>query len=220
MFGPRKPTLAIFILRLLGSLAGGMVGALAIFGIYILGISISPAEGEVPQALFLTIALVFVGSLTTNLVTIFVLSFLDREIYPRYLTILTQSFLLQLVLFVFSIPIYLIISKLNLGEIYINYIAALHLLLSVQVSSLLLEVLSISVYKIVAVYGIALGSIFSIGVVVLVYLLGLELFLLFILPPLCWVSIELFRALAEIVYYNFYKFYGIDVLSEETKLEE
>ena len=220
MFGPRKPTFTTFLLRLMASFAGGIVGSISIFAIYILGLTISSSEGENPHSLFVILALVFVGSLVTNLISVFLISYFDRESYPRYITILTQAFIIQLVLFLFSIPIYIFVSSLNLGETFIKYIAALHLLLSVQISNLLLETLSNSAYKIVGLYGVTLGSFLTIGIVIVIYLLGLELFLFFIIPPVLWVTIELFRSLSEVAYYYFYKFYGIDALSTETKFEE
>jgi len=219
-FGPRKPTGYVFIIRLIASLAGGIIGSLSIFAIFVFSQVLFTAEAENPLSLFIIILIIFVGSLLTNLITVFMISYFDREIYSRHLTILTQAFIIQVILFLFSVPFYILIHSLPLGAEHIRYVAGFHLLLSTQICALLLELLAETPYKMVGLYGISFGSFFSMITIIMVIQFNLEFLLIFIIPPLLWVSMELFRSLADILYYYFYKFYGIDVLNTKTNLTE
>ncbi len=220
VIGPRKPSMTVYLLRVIGALAGGIIGALSIFAIYILGLSTGVSEGVNPHSLFVVLVLVFGASLITNIATTVLITVLDKELYPRYLNIVTQVFIILLVLFVFSTPMYLIIASIPLGDTYIKYIAVLHLLLSIQVASIVMELFSNSYYKVVSLYGIAFGSILSISVTIIMYMYDLSVILFFVLPSLVWVSIEFFRGIVEVLYYYFYRFYGIDALNTDTNLTE
>ena len=42
----------------------------------------------------------------------------------------------------------------------------------------------------------------------------------FIIAPIFTLSIELFRSLAELAYFGFYRFYGVDALNTDTNFDE
>lgn len=146
--------------------------------------------------------------------------FLNNEKYPHYLTLLSQVFIFNIILFVISLPIYALISALALDTYSLSITAVFHLLISIQGSKLLMELLSNNEYKIVSVYGVILGTLFSFTVVLLMYILEQKTFILFVVTPLITLSIELFRSLADIIYYFYYRFYGIDSLNSNTVLDE
>ncbi len=218
MLGPRKPSLSLFLFRFFGGLAGGIIGSLAIFAIYVLGTAFTDPESAQTLTLFIVLVMVFIGSMLTNIISVTLISYFDRQMHPKILTGVTQVFILQIVIFLVAVPLYLIVSTLD--ESYVRFVAAFHLLISMQSTAFLLDIISQSNYKILSVYSVALSSLASFGVLMIIYLIGPELILFFVIPPLLWGSGEVIRGLIETGYYYFYRLYGMDVLSEETNLEE
>ena len=129
----KKPlTFTLFLLRLLSGLTGGIVGTLLTFVVYFVMLSFVPAGEELTSlSIFTIIIMAFVGTLAANTMTALMVTFMDSEKYSRRKTTLTHVFLFNLILFFFTIPLYLLAIPLDI----IIGVAAMHFLLSAFVSA-------------------------------------------------------------------------------------
>ena len=158
----RPLTLTLFLLRLLSGIAGGVMGTLALFIVFFLTSPVVPQTEEITSiSIFIIIVMTFVGTLTANTTTALAVTFMDNEKYSRRKTIFLHVFIFNLVLFLVTIPLY-ILGISHSPDLAIG-IAALHLLLSAFVSALIMEVISGAQYSLLGVYSSALGAFISIG---------------------------------------------------------
>ena len=211
----RPLTFALFLMRLLSGLTGGIAGTLALFVVYFILISLVPSGEATTISVFVMIIMAFVGTLTANTITAVMVTFMDNQKYSRRKTIITHVFLFNLILFFLTIPLYFLGIALGVA----TGIAALHFLISAFVSALIMEILAGYQYSLVGVYSVSLGIFVSIGLA-----FGLlagdisRTTMLFIAMPVVWAILELFGGLTELIYDNYVKFYGVDALSTTTDL--
>lgn len=192
-----------FFLRIFGGIAGGIAGTVVMMLIYFMSIALLPtSENNVPGITsFTLIAMILLSTLATNMISSQIIAVSDKEKYKEPRPTLINIFILNLVLFVFSTPLYLLSDQ---GSIQI--IAAFHLLISAQMSALLMEIFAEKPYPLIGTYGIALGGMAAFSIVSFAAFSTTETnssiatLLLFIAMPLVWGLIEFFKGLSEIAY--------------------
>lgn len=186
------------------------------FVVYFIMSTFIPSGDEVSSlSFFAIIVMSFVATLSANTITAVMVTFMDHEKYSRRKTTITQVFVFNLILFVLTIPLYLIAIPL---EITIG-VAALHFLLSAFVSSLIMEVLAGYEYSLVGIYSSSFGIFVSIGIALLLINSNVSPLILTLgAMPAVWFILEVVGGLVELIYDNFLRFYGVDALNVQTDL--
>ncbi len=224
--GPRKVGNATILYKTIMGILGGIGGTFIILIVVMLVSSLFPnvnmleAQETTPILTYMVLVMAFLATLIGNLVPVVLFYLVDREKYPKLTTNLIQGFIFNLLIFIFSIPLYLIIQGADISTLV--YIIGIHFLLSAFITSIVIEILSSSKYILVGLYGNTFAILAAL-VITLVLSLSMadagKAFLLFLTMPLIWGCIGFFQGLTEMVYRWFYDVYGIDFLSEEAKYE-
>lgn len=215
--GPTKMTGLGFIAQIIAGVGGGVIGTLILFGVLFLASSyFAPVftGGDAPSFLvFIFMIMVFGASLASNIFGSFFVALVHSDRYKKRTSSLYQIFILNVIIFFASLPVYLIVSKIGLS--YLVYVAALQAILSAQASLLILEIVSDRKYALLGVY----SGVFSIFVSIILGLLIHRIFpdnLIFLMLtalPIIWGSIGFFSALFNLIYYGIYSLYGVDFLA-------
>lgn len=214
---PRKLSLEAFLFRFFASIGGSIAGTLLLSATFFLSLSAFSEQSSETLSLYIILVIILVGTLSTNVFTPFLIALTDKERYSRPLTILTQAFILNITIFLVSVPLY---SLLQIARPeMLSFVAGFHLLLTTQVSAILLELYSDQRFILGGIYGVALGSLLSFCFIITLYGTNKETLIMFILGPLLWISIECCRSLVEIGYYFYYRLFGIEALDTETSYE-
>ena len=222
--GPRPVSMFAILMRTVGGLGGGIMGAGVIFVIALLGSGIlSTALDEVggtpsPLFVFVFLAMIFLGSTTANLLGSLFMGFGDREHYSSVATSLYQIFFANVAILFVVAPVYLIVAGLDLNLGMLASVAALQVVVSAFVSALILEIIANHRYALVGVYSTMLSVLVSVGVYFLVYSMssGSPLLLLLLALPVMWFSIGFFSGLISVLYGWIYQWYGVDFLNSGT----
>jgi hypothetical protein len=216
MYQKRPLTFPLFFLRLLSGIVGGAAGTLALFVVYFIMLNLVPqTEGVSSLSLFVIIIMTFVGTLVANTVTGVMVTFMDSQKYSRRKTTIMHIFLFNLILFVLTIPLYLIGVTLDIT----NGIAAVHFLLSAFITSLIMEVIAGYEYSLLGIYSTALGIFVSIGTALGLLALNVPpITVMFAAMPGVWFIMEIVGGFSELVYDNFVRLYGIEFLNIHTDL--
>lgn len=217
MYNNRPLTGSTFFFRILGGIVGGISGTIIMLMIYFLSLAALPSqeEGAAGITQFVLITMVLLSTITTNMVSSQIIALSDREKYQESRATLINIFALNLLLFVFSTPLYIFTSGEN-----VQFIAAFHLLISAQMSALIMEVFAGHQYPLVGAYGVAFGGMTAFSIVALILASangeasGMSTIILFVAMPLVWGLLELFQCLVEIIYS---KVYEISIPKEKTE---
>jgi len=210
----RPITFSLFFLRLVSGILGGSAGTLAAFVIYFIMLSFVPTGDENTSiSVFVIILMAFVGTLVANIVTTLLVSFMDSLKYNRGKTMVTHVFIFNMILFVLSVPLYVIGASVGI----LMPIVALHFLLSAFVTALVMEVIAGGTYALLGVYS-ATVAIFITIVMAFVFITvsDSELLITLAAMPMVWFMLQLIGGLAELLYDTFVTLYGVDFLSTET----
>lgn len=212
----RPLTFTVFALRLLSGLGGGIGGGLIGFLAYFALSFALPVQETSSISIFVTLAVVFAATLSTNTLATALVSFMDEEKYARRKTMLTHVFIFNLILFFITVPFYVLGT--GLGQIM--SVTVVHFLLSGFISSLILEILSTrQEYSLLGIYSQALGIFLTLGFGLLIASLQVsELIYLFGTLPLTWVMLQLMSGVGEWAYDTYLKYYGLDALNSGTNL--
>lgn len=211
MYNARPLTGGIFFLRILGGIIGGISGTIIMLMIYFLSLAALPAGEENVAGItnFVLITMILLSTITTNMVSSQIVAIFDREKYKETKATLINIFILNLILFIFTTPLYLFS-----GTESIQTIAAFHLLISAQMSALIMEIFAGHQFPLVGTYGVAMGGMTAFSVVAFILLSnngnssGVSTMLLFIAMPLVWGLLQLFQGLVEVSYAKVYEFYN------------
>lgn len=219
MYNNRPLTGSTFFFRILGGVVGGISGTIIMLMIYFISLAALPAveDGSAGITNFVLITMILLSTITTNMVSSQIIALSDREKYQESRATLINIFILNLVLFIFTTPLYLFTNGANT-----QIVAAFHLLISAQMSALIMEVFAGNQYPLVGTYGVALGGITAFSIVA--FLLnsstgaasGTSTLILFIAMPLVWGLLEFFQCLVEIIYSKVYEMYA----PKEEKIDE
>lgn len=214
---PRKLPLNIFVFRISSAIAGSLIGTLILSVTFFSLLSAFAENDSHTFSLYIVLALVLIGTLAINVITPSIISFVDREKYPKPTTIMTHTFTINIILFVISIPLYIVIGSIEAP--FLNYMAGFHFLVSAQIANIIMEIFSENRFILAGVYAVAIGSLVCFGLLSLLYLFGNETFFIFVIGPVLWIGMELIRSLIEITYYGYYRLFGIEALDTDTSYE-
>ena len=204
MYNNRPLTGTTFFLRILGGVIGGITGTIIMLMIYFLSFAALPADDSAASSgitSFVLITMILLSTLSANMVSSQIIALSDKEKYQDSKTTLLHIFVLNLALFIFVTPVYLFSDPSKL-----QIVAAFHLLISAQMSALMMEIFAGNQYPLVGTYGVAFGGVTAFSIVSFILLSasdvesGLSTIMIFIAMPLVWGLIEFFQCIAEIIY--------------------
>lgn len=222
---PPSVSFGTFLLRLLAGLAGGVSGSLILLLIFMVASSaLEPmshyADGGEnasvsPIFTFILLMMVFLSSTVGNILSTWLTALTQREKYTRLSSAIYQTFILSIIIFVLMAPVYFITAAGNIGVI--AYAVALHIIVSAQVSALILEIVSNYKYSLVGLYGITFAVLVSAGILFgLAGIVASPQILLFAALPIVWGSISFVQSIFTMLYGWMARTYDKDFLCTET----
>lgn len=223
-FGPPKVSLLTFGLKLVSAFFGGIAGTLVLIGIFLLSQKfLSPLmSGESIESyisiffVFIIMIMVFLSTTISNVLSAVLIGVSESEKYKRLSTAVFQIFLVSIIVFIFLVPLYLVTAAINPNYLFLA--VALNVLLSVQISALVLEIISNYRHSLVGVYGIAL----SLPLAAFLLVITSNIFgsnpgiLLFASLPIVWVSIAIMNSIVNNIYRFIAITYDKDFLATDT----
>ncbi len=220
-FGPRRVSFFTLILKTFLGVAGGSIGSVILLLIFLAAASVlqpvlSPLESTIEQInpifIFIIIAMIFGTTLVASIVTPLLLSYTERDRYLRINTSLLQIFILNVVVVLFSLPIYL---STTVGTLeFAAYAAGLQIVLVSLASALIMEIMNDQKYPLLAVYTSIIGVLIAVALNLVLYkLMSSPTVLLFAALPIIWGMIGFFQAAGAIFYYWYYTNWGNDFLA-------
>jgi len=223
-YGPRPISLFTVFAKTFLGLCGGMFGSLILLLIFLAASSVlqpvlSPADAtnETVNPIFIVIlmAMIFATSLISSILTPWLLSYTERLRYPRIVTAIYQIFIMNLIVFAFTAPIYLTTSTTSLE--FTAYAAGLQVVMVSLAASLIMEILNDDRYPLLAVYTTVLGILVATATNLFLFqIFKSATVLLFTALPITWGAIGFFQAALAMVYYWYYLNWGNDFLATTT----
>jgi hypothetical protein len=223
-YGPRQLSLFTLFAKTFLGLCGGAFGSLILLIIFLAAASIlqpvlSPADATTDQVnpIFIVIlmAMIFLTSLLSSMLAPWLLSYTEKLRYPRMVTAVYQIFILNLIIFAFTAPIYLSTSTSSLE--FTAYAAGLQILMVCLSSALIMEILNDDKYPLLGVYTSVIGVLVATAVNLFLFqLFQNATVLLFAALPITWASIGFFQATLAMIYYWYYINWGNDFLASAT----
>jgi len=215
--GPNKIHLDTFIFKLVAGLVAGGIGSLLLMLISFLSSSIlEPFLSDIntsisPIFMFVVIAMVFISSISSNILGVWLLSKTEKDKYKKISSAIYQIFIVAIVLLLLMVPVYFI-SAINSISV-LSYAVALHMILSVQVSVLILEMISNVKYSTLAAYNMIISSVLSILLLMIIPSIPLKLFSIL---PISWLSVTFANSSIIIFYGWIARSYDKDFLAIDT----
>lgn len=228
--GPPRISFATFLLKILASTGGGIFGAVILIVIFLVSSSIlEPLTGGQtetyisPIFVFVLMIIIFISTTASNLLSTFLLSLTERQRYKRVSSAIYQTFIVSIIMFLLMVPVYFITSAIDIS--IVPYAIGLHIILTAQLSALILEIVSNYKYALVGLYGITFSILVSAAI--LFGLSGIILnstenpdaspeILLFIALPIVWGSIGFMQSIVTMIYSWFARTYDKDFLATST----
>lgn len=222
--GPPKISFGTFLLKILAGMAGGIAGSLIFLLIFVLAASILKPITEYQEGLnpdispiftFILMMMVFLASTVGNIISTWLMAISERDKYARIPSAIYQIFIISVIIFLLMVPVYFITSATDIRVT--AYAVALHIVISAQVSAIILEIVSNYRYSLVGVYGITFAILTSAAV-----MLGLggivrsPQILFFAALPIIWGSIAVIQSIFTMIYGWVARTYDKDFLSTQT----
>ncbi len=213
-----------FLFKILAGLGGGLAGMLLVLVIYLATASflepLSRAEesivGVSPIFLLILLLMVFLGSLGGNILGALFTYFVDRNKYQKIYSTIIQIVISNVILLFLLLPIYFLAAGVSIT--FVAYVAALHFILSAQMSNLTLEIAANPQYGLLGVYSTVIAIVFSMIVLFAIYRInGNGTILLFASLPVIWSAIGFSSGVVDAVYSWIVKVWGIDFAASNTR---
>ena len=220
---PPSISFGTFLLKILAGAAGGIGGSLILLVIFVLASSIltpitsykDGVEQVSPIFTFILMMMVFLASTVGNIVSTWLMALTEREKYTRVQSAIYQVFIISMIIFLLMVPVYFITATTELG--ITAYAVALHIIISAQVSALILEIVSNYRYSLVGLYGITFSILTSAGIMFgLAGVVDSPQILLFVALPIVWGSIAIVQSIFTMIYGWMASTYDKDFLSTQT----
>jgi hypothetical protein len=223
--GPGRISFGTFLLKILAGAAGGIGGSLILVIIFVLASSVlAPLTGGLqdgapiqvsPIFTFILMMMIFLSTTVGNIVSTWLMALTERDKYTRTSSAISQVFIISMIIFVLMVPVYFITSATNIT--ITAYAVALHIIISAQVSALILEIVSNYRYSLVGVYGITFSILVSAGIMFgLAGIVTSPQILLFVALPIVWGSIAFVQSIFTMLYGWIARTYDKDFLSTQT----
>lgn len=220
--GPSRISFPIFILKILAGGAGGIIGSLILLVIFLLSGTIATQGEELnlefisPIFIFLILIMIFLSSTVGNIISSLLLSFTEKEKYKRRSTAIYQIFIVNIIIFLLMTPIYFLAAAINIQ--IIAYAIAIHVIITAQVSALILEIISNNKYALVGVYGVSFSVIGSAAILFgMANIITSPQILLFFTLPIVWATVAAGLSFVTIIYGALARTYDKDFLATETE---
>lgn len=228
--GPPNPSFLTLVLKTFAGFGGGIAGMLILLLIFlgastILQPAFNPEFAEElggftknPLFIFVFMAMIFLTSLGANLVGSLFFTFVEHEKYSRASTILYQIFLVNLVIFIITAPIYILLDSRGLMDMT-AFLAGFHVLLSALASMMILEIIGNLRYALVGVYGVIFSILISTALILVIYEVSQHnpTVVLFATLPIMWTAMGFITVLVEMFYRWVWTIYGTDFLMSKTE---
>ncbi|MFA6991766.1 MAG: hypothetical protein WC269_00575 [Candidatus Gracilibacteria bacterium] len=219
--GPPRITFSTFLLKVLAGGIGGSLGALILLVIFMLAATVlTPISGGQeleyvsPIFIFVLMVMVFVASTASNLLSVFLLSLTEKDKYTRTRSAIYQVFIVSIIIFLMMVPLYLLAANLDVK--IAAYIVALHIILTAQLSAIILEIVSDYKYSLVGIYGVIFSIIVSAFLMTIVYgVIDYTALVFFLALPIVWGSIAIFQSIFTMLYGWIARLYDKDFLSTQ-----
>lgn len=222
--GPRQVELFTVFAKVFLGLCGGGVGSVVLLLIFLATSSVlqpvlSPVnttqEQVNPIFIVILMAMIFATSLISSILSPLLLSYTERQRYPKIITSIYQIFIINLVIFAFTAPVYLTTSTSSIE--FTAYAAGLQIVLVATAASLIMEIVNDLRYPLLGVYSSLIGILVATAANLFVYqFLKSTTVLLFMALPLTWASIGFFQAALAMIYNWYYMTWGNDFLASTT----
>lgn len=220
--GPERISFATFLLKILAGGAGGVAGSIILVLIFLLASSvfepITVGEKIVsisPIFTFILMMMIFLATTAGNIISTWLLALTEHDKYKRVSSTIYQVFIISLIIFIFTAPVYFITGATN--PTITAYVVALHIILSAQVSALILEIVSNYRYSLVGVYGVTFSVLVSAGILfILGGIIESPQILLFTALPIVWGSMAFVGSIVWMFYGWLARTYDKDFLSTQT----
>ena len=205
--------------RLLAGMIGGAGGSLFVFvGVLMGGSLLDQFSGTTPSSspftTFLILAVLFLSTLVSNTLGTLLIGFSDRNKYAFPFQGLSQVIVVNIVLFILSIPIYLVAKGLD--PLLVAGVAVLHFFFASLTSALIYEVICADRSRILLnIYSVVIGVFCALLILIFLYLYSdsNQLILFFSMPIMVWLSIGFIGALIEYFYHQLFRISGVDFLN-------
>lgn len=165
--------------------------------------------------IFILMAGAFLSSLSGNIMAFLGFSLFDHEKYTKVIATIVQIVIVNLLVFVFIVPAYLVISSAKLSNV--SFLVGAHIILATLLCVFVSEVINNIRHVLVGFYGAMFGILMGIGAELLVALLprsneNLIAILVLTMLPVTLATMGFFSSIFEMFYGWLYKLYGIDWL--------
>ena len=216
--GPERISFTTFLLKILAAGVGGVGGSLVLFVIILFTGSVFPEAGDEfisPIFVFILLIMIFLATTLSNIMSVWLLGLTEKGKYKRISSAIYQVFIISIIILILMVPVYLFTVSSNIA--YSGYVAGLHIIISAQVSALILEIISNYKYALVGVYGVTFAVLISSGILFgLSGVLESPQLLLFLALPIVWSSIAIIHTLVTMIYGWLARTYDKDFLSTQT----
>lgn len=231
---PREVRFSLFFFKSLSGIGIGIIGMLVLLTFVLLGIDTLGNESVTgPFLTFAAVVMGFITALVTNCLGVFLFHLIDREKYADIRDILKHVIWMNILIFVFLLPVYFLAivgADENLQSVML--VATVQLVVSALASMFVLELSNTqsSRQNLVAVYGIVFAVLATIVVNMLIYQLGQSIsspadlvansggkgvtIILFAILPTTWLFFGAFTTAVEMIYRWIYQTWGQDPLNE------
>jgi len=206
--------------RLLAGMIGGAGGSLFVFVGILMGGSLldqfsQSAPSTSPFATFLILAVLFLSTLVSNTLGTMLIGFSDRNKYSFPFHGVPQVVVVNIVLFILSIPIYLVAKGLD--PLLVAGVAVLHFFFASLTSALIYEVICADRSRILLnIYSVVISVFCALLFLIFLYFVysgSNQLILFFSMPIIVWLSIGFVGALIEYFYHQLFRISGVDFLN-------
>lgn len=226
--GPRVITNYHIITRTVAGLFGGIAGTIVMVITLLLASNLfkngnTQAATELSQNasaitkseinIFILMAGAFLSSLAGNIMAFLGFSLFDHEKYTRVVSTIVQLMIVNLLVFVFIAPAYLVLSTAKLSNV--SFLVGAHIILATLLCIFVSEVINNTRYVLVGFYGAMFGILMGIGAELLVALKSSEQMigiLVLTMLPVTLATMGFFSSIFEMFYGWIYRLYGIDWL--------
>jgi len=215
--GPFYPAGISIFFRSVAGIGGGVIGSILISLVFFIfstigGVNfVTSAEGPAhPLFIFVLTIITLIGTISANIMSAIFISYAEPQKYKKIASVLTQVFIINMSLFLFMTPIYVLGYVIDIN--YLKIVVASHAIISVMASNLVLEIISDYRYSLLEIYSTITATVFGILISIIFYFLN-QTTLIFVAMPTFWFCIGFFGGIVRMAYYTIYLNYGIDALS-------
>lgn len=221
-FGPPVLSLPMFLLKIIAGGSGGIFGSLVILVVLLIsGSFLTPLtqESGISEVntifIFLLMVTIFLSTTIANILSVLFIGLTDRERYTRLSSAVYQVFIMGIFIFILTAPVYFFASSID--TTYISYALILHIIVSAQVSAMILEIVANYRYSLLGLYGTTFSILISISALMAVASFSINpTIILFIATPIVWGAIAFVHGLAIMLYSWIVRIYDKDFLSTQT----